>query len=151
VRVPSEEPLPRAPVYMRPHPCPHPRWPGTALPRAFRWRQGPCSGSGESNLGVDVPTQRVGRQEKRSAQGQCTVRQVNLRLSLAFLAPQLVKAAVEGRLPRGTNIERFRDPDASWSRQSHGLGLDQKLIQSGFYVSSSEGALTPRCQKMRKF
>jgi site-specific DNA recombinase len=32
---------------------------------------------------------------------RCTVRQVNLTLSLAFLAPQLVKAAVEGRLPRG--------------------------------------------------
>src|SRR5262249_44550050 len=29
----------------------------------------------------------------------CTVRQVNMTLSLAFLAPQLVKAAVEGRLP----------------------------------------------------
>jgi hypothetical protein len=38
---------------------------------------------------------------------RCTVRQ----LSLAFLAPALVKAAVEGRLPRGINIERLRDPD----------------------------------------
>jgi len=28
---------------------------------------------------------------------RCTVRQVNMTLSLAFLAPQLVKAAVEGR------------------------------------------------------
>jgi hypothetical protein len=52
---------------------------------------------------------------------QCTVRQVNLTLSLAFLAPQLVKAAVEGRLSRGINIERLRDP---WSRQFQELGLD---------------------------
>jgi DNA invertase Pin-like site-specific DNA recombinase len=55
---------------------------------------------------------------------RCTVRQVNLTLSLAFLAPQLVKAAVEGRLPRGINIERLRDPDANWNRQFQDLGLN---------------------------
>ena len=55
---------------------------------------------------------------------RCTVRQVNLTLSLAFLAPQLVKAAVEGRLPRGINIERLRDPHAEWGRQFEELGLD---------------------------
>jgi site-specific DNA recombinase len=43
---------------------------------------------------------------------RCTVRQVNLTLSLAFLAPQLAKAAVEGRLPRGINIGRLRDLSA---------------------------------------
>jgi len=55
---------------------------------------------------------------------QCTVRQINLTLSLAFLAPPLVKAAVEGRLPRGINIERLRDPDPNWTRQFQELGLD---------------------------
>jgi len=55
---------------------------------------------------------------------RCTVRQVNLTLSLAFLAPQLVKAAVEGRLPRGINIARLRDPDANWNRQFDDLGLN---------------------------
>jgi hypothetical protein len=45
-------------------------------------------------------------------------------LSLAFLAPRLVKAAVEGRLPRGINIERLRDPHADWSQQFEELGLD---------------------------
>ena len=55
---------------------------------------------------------------------RCTVRQINLTLSLAFLAPQLVKAAVEGRLPRGINIERLRDPDAEWSRQFKELGFN---------------------------
>ena len=54
---------------------------------------------------------------------RCTVRKVNLTLSLAFLAPKLVKAAVEGRLPRGINIERLRDPDALWSQQFQDLGL----------------------------
>jgi hypothetical protein len=52
------------------------------------------------------------------------VRQVNLNLSLAFLAPPLVKAAVEGRLPRGINIERLRDPDPNWVGQFQNLGLN---------------------------
>ena len=55
---------------------------------------------------------------------RCTVRQVNMTLSLAFLAPQLVKAAVEGRLPRGINIERLRNSHPEWSRQFEELGLD---------------------------
>jgi site-specific DNA recombinase len=53
------------------------------------------------------------------------VRQVNLTFSLAFLAPQLVKAAVEGRLPRGINIERLRGPDADWDRQFQDLVLQR--------------------------
>ena len=54
----------------------------------------------------------------------CTQRQINLTLSLAFLSPQLVKAAVEGRLPRGINIERLRDPDPDWATQFQDLGLN---------------------------
>jgi hypothetical protein len=46
------------------------------------------------------------------------------RVSLAFLAPQLAKAAVEGRLLRGINIERLRNPHAEWGRQFEELGLD---------------------------
>jgi DNA invertase Pin-like site-specific DNA recombinase len=62
--------------------------------------------------------------EQLASRKRCTVRQVNLTLSLAFLAPRLVKAAVEGRLPRGINIERLRDPHAEWNRQFQELGLD---------------------------
>jgi site-specific DNA recombinase len=62
---------------------------------------------------------------------RCTLRQVNLTLSLAFLAPPLVKAAVKGRLPRSINIERLRDPHAEWSRQFEelGLGADQRALR----------------------
>jgi site-specific DNA recombinase len=49
---------------------------------------------------------------------------VNMTISLAFLAPNLVKAAVEGRLPRGIGIERLRDPPTEWSRQFESLGLN---------------------------
>ena len=55
---------------------------------------------------------------------RCTERQVNLTLSLAFLSPKLVKAAVEGRLPRGIDIERLRDPDPNWTRLFQELGLN---------------------------
>jgi hypothetical protein len=55
---------------------------------------------------------------------RCTVRQINLTLSLAFLAPQLVKAAVEGRVPRGINIERPRHPEPNWAKQFLDLGLN---------------------------
>ena len=44
-------------------------------------------------------------------------------ISLAFLAPDLVKAAIEGRLPRGMGVARLCDLPAEWSRQHQMLGL----------------------------
>jgi site-specific DNA recombinase len=58
------------------------------------------------------------------AREKCSVRQVNMTLSLAFLAPNLVKTAVEGRLPHGVGIERLRDPPTEWSRQFEALRLN---------------------------
>jgi hypothetical protein len=54
---------------------------------------------------------------------KCSIRQVNMTISLAFLAPALVKAAIEGRLPRGIGVTRLRDAPAEWSRQCAMLGL----------------------------
>ena len=48
-------------------------------------------------------------------------------ISLAFLAPDLVKAAVEGRLPRGISVERLRDATAEWGRQFETLGLNPPI------------------------
>ena len=62
--------------------------------------------------------------EQIAAGQKCSVRQVNMTISLAFLAPDLVKAAVEGRLPRGMGVERLRDAPAEWSRQFQALGLN---------------------------
>jgi DNA invertase Pin-like site-specific DNA recombinase len=53
----------------------------------------------------------------------CSVRHVTMTLSLAFLSPRLVTAAVEGRLPRGIGITRLVDSPAEWSRQFEMLGL----------------------------
>jgi DNA invertase Pin-like site-specific DNA recombinase len=62
--------------------------------------------------------------EQIATRQKCSVRQVNMTISLAFLAPDLVKAAVEGRLPRGIGVERLRDAPAEWSRQFEALGLN---------------------------
>jgi hypothetical protein len=59
-----------------------------------------------------------------AARQKCSGRQVNMTISLAFLAPELVKAAVEGRLPRGIGVERLREAPAEWSRQFEALGLN---------------------------
>jgi hypothetical protein len=53
----------------------------------------------------------------------CSVRKVNMTISLAFLAPNLVKAAIEGRLPHGIGVTRLTDLPAEWSRQHEMLGL----------------------------
>jgi len=72
----------------------------------------------------DVVSGRVTSVAELCAREKCSVRQVNMTISLAFLAPNLVKAAVEGRLPRGIGIERLRDPPTEWSRQFEALGLN---------------------------
>ena len=82
----------------------------SSIARGRRWLDEIISGS------VTDPEQIALRE-------RCSVRHVNMTISLAFLAPKLLRAAVEGRLPRGINIERLRDAPAEWSRQFEVLGL----------------------------
>ena len=60
-----------------------------------------------------------------AARYKCGVRHVNLTISMAFIAPALVKAAIEGRLPRGIGVASLRDAPAEWSQQLERLGLAQ--------------------------
>jgi site-specific DNA recombinase len=83
----------------------------SAIARGRRWLDDVVSG-GVTNVA------------ELCAREKCSARQVNMTISLAFLAPSLVKAAVEGRLPRGIGIERLRDPPTEWSRQFEALGLN---------------------------
>jgi site-specific DNA recombinase len=83
----------------------------SAIARGRRWLEEMISGSL-----TDV--------EQIASREQCSIRHVNMTISLAFLAPELVRAAVEGRLPRGVGIERLRDAPAEWSRQFEALGLN---------------------------
>src|SRR5712672_1403888 len=82
-----------------------------AIARGRRWLDEIVSGS-------------VTNVEQIATRQKCSVRQVNMTISLAFLAPDLVKAAVEGRLPSGIGVERLRDAPAEWSRQFEILGLN---------------------------
>jgi site-specific DNA recombinase len=83
----------------------------SAIARGRRWLDEIISGS-------------VTDAEQIALRERCSVRHVNMTLSLAFLAPKLVRAAVEGRLPRGINIQRLRDAPAEWSQQFEALGLN---------------------------
>ena len=59
----------------------------SAIARGRRWLDEIISGS-------------VTDAEQIASRERCSVRRVNMTISLAFLAPKLVRAAVEGRLPR---------------------------------------------------
>ena len=61
--------------------------------------------------------------EKIAEREGCSTRKVNMTISLAFLAPDLVKAAIEGRLPHGMGVGRLADLPAEWSKQYQVLGL----------------------------
>jgi hypothetical protein len=54
---------------------------------------------------------------------KCSIRQANRTITLAFLAPSLVQAAVEGRLPRGIGVAKLRDLPTEWVSQYERLGL----------------------------
>lgn len=61
--------------------------------------------------------------EHIAAREGCSVRKVNMTISLAFLAPDLIKGAIEGRLPHGMGVARLCELPAEWSRQYRMLGL----------------------------
>jgi hypothetical protein len=82
---------------------------------------------------VDIPrtplAQRAYHRCKSECRDDCEARKLQCApsqsdyISLAFLAPDIVKAAIEGRLPRGIGVTRLRDAPVEWSRQHAMLGL----------------------------
>jgi site-specific DNA recombinase len=58
-----------------------------------------------------------------AAREGCSKRHVSMTISLAFLAPRLVRAAVEGRLPHGVGVARLFDAPVEWARQQSLMGL----------------------------
>jgi site-specific DNA recombinase len=81
-----------------------------AIARGRRWLD-------EVVAGTVTSVEQIAVREKYS------IRQINMTISLAFLAPKLVQAAVEGRLSRGIGVTRLRNAPAEWSRQYAMLGL----------------------------
>jgi site-specific DNA recombinase len=50
-------------------------------------------------------------------------RSARLKLSLVFLAPEIVQGAVDGTLPRGLGVSRLMDMPPSWADQRLALGI----------------------------
>jgi hypothetical protein len=65
----------------------------------------------------DQTIETIAGRERRSE------RSIRMTLSLAFVAPPIVTAAIEGRLPRGVGTKRLMDLPMVWSHQWAALGL----------------------------
>ncbi len=81
-----------------------------ALRNAHRWLD---KLTRDSNQTVESLAAREGKSE----------RSIRMILSLAFVAPPIVAAAIEGRLPRGFGVKRLMDLPMVWSEQWTALGL----------------------------
>jgi hypothetical protein len=77
-----------------------------AIAKARRWLDGLIAGRFTS-------TAEIARHER------CSERAVRITLSLAFLAPAIVRAAVESRLPYGSNTSSFSELPILWGEQLH--------------------------------
>jgi hypothetical protein len=82
----------------------------TAIAKARTWLD-------ELIAGRVLDIANVAHQKKRS------VRSTTMLFSLAFLAPGLVQAIAENRLPRGIGLTRLADLPSDWSEQFVKLGL----------------------------
>ena len=81
-----------------------------SIARGRRWLD-------ELRADANVNAESIAKRER------CSIRKVNMTISLAFLAPDLVKAAIAGQLPHGMGVARLADMPAAWSRQHQMLGL----------------------------
>jgi len=71
----------------------------------------------------ELATNGIATAETIAKREGCSIRKVNMTISLAFLAPDLLKAAIDGRLPHGMGVARLADLPAAWSKQHQMLGL----------------------------
>jgi hypothetical protein len=76
-----------------------------------------------------------------------TMRSIRMKVSLAFLAPEIVKAAVEGRLPRGFGLKRLVDLPMAWPDQWRAPELSQPtpghLLDKDYLTSTGETVPRP--------
>jgi DNA invertase Pin-like site-specific DNA recombinase len=81
-----------------------------SIARGRRWLN-------ELTADCDAATATIATRER------CSERKVNMTISLAFLAPELVQAAIDGRLPHGMGVAKLSEMSASWSQQRNLLVL----------------------------
>jgi site-specific DNA recombinase len=58
-----------------------------------------------------------------AAREGCTKQHVVNTIPLAFLAPEVVRAIIDARLPRGISARRIAQPELEWPRQWEMLGI----------------------------
>lgn len=68
--------------------------------------------------------------ETIAARESCSIRKVNMMISLAFLAPHLVKAAIEGRLPHGMGVVRLCDCQPNGFARARCWASSRNKVQS---------------------
>jgi hypothetical protein len=71
----------------------------------------------------DIVSGRVADIEKLATREKRSTRSAAMTISLAFLAPEIVEAAVDGSLPRGVGVRRLVDLPSDWAEQRKMLGL----------------------------
>jgi hypothetical protein len=72
-------------------------------------------------------------------------------ISLASLDPDLVKAAINGRLPRGIGVTRLSDAPLEWSRQWHMLGLAKPTLLAGPASITCANLVSGTCEPVSAF
>ena len=82
----------------------------SAIAKGRRWLGEIISGKVE---GIEAIAAREGVSERSARMG----------LSLAFLAPDIVQAAIAGTLLRGLGVSRLMDMPSSWADQRQALGI----------------------------
>jgi site-specific DNA recombinase len=75
----------------------------------------------------DLITGKAKDAEAIAAREGRSTRSVNMMISLAFVAPDIVEAAVAGRPLRGIGVTRLVDLPLSWAEQKSALGLPAKF------------------------
>ena len=71
----------------------------------------------------DLTDGRIAGTDAIAARETITERSVRMTLTLAQLAPSIVKAIIDARLPRGIGIRDLVDLPASWTEQETALGI----------------------------
>lgn len=87
-----------------------------ALNNAHRWMDELVEGS--------ITVDQLAARERKSE------RSIRMTLSLAFVAPDIITAAIEGRLPRGFGVKRLMDLPMAWSDQWRASGLQMPASSS---------------------
>jgi len=75
----------------------------------------------------ELLTGKVPDTETIAAREDRSKRSVQMTMSLAFVAPDIIEAAVAGRLPNGIGIMRLVDLPPNWAMQRRRLGLAPRL------------------------